>query len=178
MGGRAKSFLDVHGERIIDRQLRVLRPMFAEILISIGAHDPGLFQEFGLPLIPDLAPDQGPLGGLLAVLSAARADHVVIVGCDMPYISGAALHLLVRAPIEADVVVPVVPDVSGRPEPLFARYSRRCAAAIQARLDAGERKATSFFPDVTVQEILAPVWQAIDPTLGFLSNCNTPEDLV
>ena len=39
MGGRAKSFLVVDAERVIDRQLAVLRPLFSEILIV--ANDPG-----------------------------------------------------------------------------------------------------------------------------------------
>jgi molybdopterin-guanine dinucleotide biosynthesis protein A len=181
MGGRAKSFLTVggvggvggaRGARIIDRQLAVLRPLFAEILIS--ANDPAPFAEFGVPVVADAAPGLGPLAGLQAVLAAARADRVVVVGCDMPDVSTAALEKLLDAPA-ADVVIPMV---AGRLEPLFARYARGCLPAIRAALARGDFKATSFLDDVDVREVPERVWRALDPELGFLRNCNAPEDLL
>jgi molybdenum cofactor guanylyltransferase len=172
MGGRPKSFLTVGGERIIDRQLRVLRAAFDEILIS--ANDREAYAAFGLPVLPDELEARGPLGGILAAIEGARADRVVCVACDMPYLSREALALLVDVNVNVDVVVPVVDN---RPEPLFARYSRRCAPAIRKRIAAGDLKITRFFDDVTVQRIEEPALRAVDPTLRFLVNCNTPEDL-
>jgi molybdenum cofactor guanylyltransferase len=175
MGGRAKSFLLVEGRRIIDRQLEVLRPLFAEILI--GANDVAAYAGFGLPVVPDAVPDQGPLAGILAVLEAARADHVLVIACDMPRVTAAALRLVMAPDAPEDVVVPVV---GGRPEPLFARYSRRCAAAIRRQLAAGERKVTRFFddPGLGVRAIEESTLRALDPSLAFLGNCNAPADLL
>ena len=171
MGGRPKSFLVVEGERIIDRQLAVLRPRHDEIFII--ANDVPLYQPLGLPVHPDLVLDAGPLAGILAAVVAARADRVIAIACDMPYLSAEALALLEEG--DEDVVIPVA---GGRPEPLFARYGRACAAAIRARLDRGERKVTSFFADVSVREIPEERLRAVDPTLRFLANCNSPEDLL
>jgi molybdopterin-guanine dinucleotide biosynthesis protein A len=174
MGGRPKSFLLVQGARIIDRQLEVLRPLFGEILIGTGPHDPGAFAPFGLPTVPDALNDVGPLAGILAVIEAAAAPHVVVVACDMPYLTPAALALVATPDPEADVVVPVVDD---RPEPLFARYSRACAPAIRARLAAGDRRVVSFYDDVRTRVLAESTLRALDPTLRFLANCNTPQDL-
>jgi len=172
MGGAPKSFLVVDGQRIIDRQLAVLAPLFAEILV--GANDLARYAELGLPVIPDAVRDQGPLAGILAVIEAAAAQRVIVVACDMPFVSAEALAMLADPAIDADVVVPVV---DGRPEPLFARYSRACAAAIRARLESGDRKVCSFYDDVRVHEVDEPTLRAIDPALRFLANCNTPLDL-
>lgn len=172
MGGLAKSFLVVDGKRIVDRQLEVLRPLFEELLIS--ANDAAAYAPLGLPVFPDALADQGPLSGILAVIEAARAPRVVAVACDMPWLSAEALRLIAETAPEADVVVPVV---GGRPEPLFARYGKRCGPAIRARLAAGERKITRFFDDVVTHTIDEATLRALDPTLRFLHNCNTPQDL-
>jgi molybdopterin-guanine dinucleotide biosynthesis protein A len=172
MGGRPKSFVDVGGRRIIDRQLEVLRPLFEEIWIS--ANDAALYAPFGLPVVADALPGMGPLAGLCAVLEAARAPRVLVVACDMPFITAAALRLFLDAP-DADAVVSVT---DGRPDPLFARYTRACAAPIRRRLEAGARKVTSFLDDVRVHVLPDAALRAVDPELRFLTNCNAPEDLV
>ncbi len=170
MGGRPKSFLRVDGERIIDRQLAVLRPGFAEIVIC--ANDAAAYAELGLPVLPDESRGRGPLAGILAAVEGVRAGAVVCVACDMPYLTAEALALLAAG--DEDVVVPVV---GGRPEPLFARYTKRCGPAIRARMARGDLKITRFFDDVMVRRIEEPELRAVDPALRFLVNCNTPQDL-
>jgi molybdopterin-guanine dinucleotide biosynthesis protein A len=171
MGGRPKSFVEVGGRRIIDRQLDVMRPMFGELILC--ANDPPLYQEFGLPIVSDAVRGQGPLAGILAVLEAMRAPRVVVVACDMPYITEAALRALIDAP-DADAVLPVT---DGRPDPLFARYTRACAGPIRKRLEKGVRKVVSFLDDVKVYVLPDEQLRALDPGLRFLANCNAPEDL-
>jgi len=166
MGGRPKSFVEVDGRRIIDRQLEVLRPLFAEILLV--ANQPERYAELGLPMMGDVIADAGPLGGFVSALEAARSESLVMVACDMPYIDERAVRCLLEPPAAFDVVVPMN---EGRPEPLFARYSRRCAAAIRSRLAAGERRVIAFFDDVRVTRIVLP-----DPRV--LHNCNSPADLL
>lgn len=173
MGGRPKSFVTVSGQRIIDRQLAVLAPLFDELFIV--ANDAPLYAPLGLRVIPDAVAGVGPLGGILAAVEASVAPRVFVVACDMPSLSAAAIRLVLDAPPDADVAVPVV---DGRPEPLFARYGRACGPAIRARLAAGERKITRFFDDVRVHVVPEAALRAIDPDLGTLANCNTPADLV
>src|SRR5262249_51342017 len=49
--GVVKGLLSVGGERIIDRQLAVLRPLFAEVVIA--ANDPEPWVDLGLRVVPD-----------------------------------------------------------------------------------------------------------------------------
>ena len=91
--GVVKALLTVGGERIIDRQLAVLRPLFAEILIA--ANDPAPWASLGMRVVADRArptpslsdplppsaggglgrgasgaPTLGPIAGLDAILAA------------------------------------------------------------------------------------------------------------
>lgn len=172
MGGRPKSFLEVDGRRIVDRQLEVLRPLFDELFIV--ANDAPRYAALGLPVVPDAIRDAGPLAGLVTAIEAAHAAAVVVVACDMPYLSAAALRRLIEAPADADVVVP---RVAGRPEPLHARYARACAPAMRRRIAAGDLKIARVFEDVRVHWLEEPELRAIAPDLRFLANCNTPDDL-
>src|SRR5262249_22186931 len=130
MGGRAKSFLTVGGKRIIDRQLDVLGRLFHEIWIVANDPDAAPYAELGLPMCADERPGQGPLAAILAAITHAAADRVVVVACDMPALDPAALALVADPAAPEDVVVPVV---GGRAEPLHARYARRCAQVIRDR---------------------------------------------
>ncbi len=175
MGGQAKSLLVVEGRRILDRQLDVLRPLFTEIVIV--ANDPEPYRAWGLPTVADPAEaprGQGPLLGIWAACAAVAAARVVVIACDMPYLSACALEVVADPEADEDVVVPVV---DGWPEPLHARYAKTCIAPIRARLAAGERKITRFFDAVRVRRIEEPALRAIDPELRFLANCNSPDDL-
>ena len=173
MGGRAKSFLVVDAERVIDRQLAVLRPLFSEILIV--ANDPGPYEPLGLPVFADVVPGGfGPLVGILTALESAKADRVVCVACDMPFLAKAPLAFVRDHAADADVAVPVV---RGREEPLFARYAKSVAPAIRAQIAGGDYKVSRFYANVRTARIDEAILRVIDPALRFLANVNTPEDL-
>jgi molybdopterin-guanine dinucleotide biosynthesis protein A len=175
LGGVVKSLVEVGGRRIIDRQLEVLRPLFARVVVV--ASDPAPWAALGVPVIPDrVPPGAGPLAGIDAALGALAAgeDDVVCVAGDMPFLTPAALTLLRDHRPDAQAVAA---RVAGSPEPLFARYGRSCARVIAAALAAGRFKAAAVLEQLAVAYLDEPALRAIDPALRFLTNINTPEDL-
>ncbi|MEK6608055.1 MAG: molybdenum cofactor guanylyltransferase [Myxococcota bacterium] len=172
LGGVAKGLVVVGGETILERQLRVLRPLFAEI--RIVANDAAPYARFGLPIVGDRVAGRGPLGGLEAALAAIDAPRAFVCACDMPSLREEAVRLVAEADRDADVVVPVV---GGRPEPLHARYAKACLPAVQRALAEARLKMTSFFAELRVVAIDEARLRAIDPSLAFLRNVNAPEDL-
>jgi len=168
MGGVVKALLVVDGARVIDRQLAVLRTLTREILIA--ANDAAPYATLGLPIVADETAGQGPLAGVLAALEAARAERVLVVACDMPYLDAAPLLRLLAADAAADIVVPV----SDRPEPLCARYGRACIEVIRRRLAAGERKAADLLDDPSLR-VLRVAFAADERR--WLTNVNRLEDL-
>jgi molybdopterin-guanine dinucleotide biosynthesis protein A len=174
LGGRAKALLEVGGRRIVDRQLAVLGPLFSRVVLV--ASEPGLFADLGLPVIPDRVPGAGPLAGIDAALAALRPgeDALVCVAGDMPFLAAPALTLVRdHAPGAAAVAA----RVGGRPEPLFARYGRACAAPLQEALATGRLAAAAFLEAMGATFLDEPTLRAADPTLRSLINVNTPDDL-
>jgi len=174
LGGAVKPLLVVEGRRIIDRQLDVLRPLFARVVIV--ANDPAPFAGLEVPVIPDrVGRGRGPLAGIDAALAwlPPDADAVVCVAGDMPFVSPAVLRALRDAP-PADAVAP---RPNGKLEPLCARYARALAPAIAGALAAGELAVHALLARPGVAFLEGDELRALDPTLLSFANVNTPGDL-
>jgi molybdopterin-guanine dinucleotide biosynthesis protein A len=176
LGGVDKHTLELDGQRFLDRQLAVLRPLFSRVLLVTGAPpDP---PPAGVLVLADRPPPgRGPLAGFQVALEALAPgeDALVCVGGDMPLLQPAALQLL----RDLDPAAPaLVPRVAGFPEPLLARYGRRCLPLVDAALAAG-RLQTSVFAAAIPGVVWLPETElrAADPDLLSLENVNTPDDL-
>jgi molybdopterin-guanine dinucleotide biosynthesis protein A len=171
LGGLEKSQLVIDGQTILDRQLRVLQGCAGRVVIV--ADDRTRFAGFGVPVFEDLAPGKGALGGLYTALSIA-AGPVLVVACDMPFLTEPFLIRVMQAAQDVDAAVPRTADGY---HPLCACYSQSCAGPIRTRLDAGELKLLDLLTDVHTRTIDQAEIAGFDPDGLLLLNINTPDDL-
>ncbi|MCI0548944.1 MAG: molybdenum cofactor guanylyltransferase [Candidatus Rokubacteria bacterium] len=172
MGGVPKALLEVGGERIIDRILRVLEQVADDILLVTNT--PDRYASLGLTMVPDVFPDGGSLGGIYSGLTAAAGDVAFTVACDMPFLMPEVARLVVDRAAEADVVIPRTGE---QHETLHACYAKSCLPPMARRLEAGRLKITGFFEDVRVLVIEPPeIARFRDPAVVFM-NVNTPAEL-
>ena len=80
MGGEPKALMDVGGARIVDRVVRALREVSDDLLLVTNT--PELYASLGLPMVPDVFPDSGSLGGIYSGLAAAPGEAAFTVACD------------------------------------------------------------------------------------------------
>jgi molybdopterin-guanine dinucleotide biosynthesis protein A len=172
MGGITKALLEVGGRRIIDRAASTLRSLFTDIVLITNS--PEEFEFLGIPMFKDKIPGGGSLGGLYTGLSVCNGDYGFLVGCDMPFLLPAPIRHMVNLIDDHDVVIP---RVQGHFEPLHAIYSRRCIPVIEELLVQGNLKIIDFLDKVAVLEIPEKDLRYFDPSLRFIINLNTPEDL-
>jgi len=162
-GGAAKHALVIAGRTIFERQVDVLAPRVAEIVVS------GV-EVAGYRSVRDPIEGAGPLAGIAAGLAAAQTPWLLVVAGDMPYLTGTVIDALLaaRAP-ELDAVGLRLNDL---PEPLCCLLQVRTLAAVERRLAAGRFKASGLLTD----EGLAVLWLTnADP--AALRNLNSPADL-
>ena len=172
MGGDPKALMELGGKRIIERIVDVLGPVLPDLLIVTNT--PELYAFLGLPMVPDVFPDHGSLGGIYSGLKAAKGETAFTVACDMPFLKPEVVRLVVSHAGEADVVIPKVGD---QYETLHALYAEACLPHMEAMLRAKRFKVIGFFPQVNVLEIPeAEVARLADPHVCFM-NVNTPEEL-
>jgi molybdopterin-guanine dinucleotide biosynthesis protein A len=170
MGGANKAGLQIGNERIIDRQLRLLRQIADPVFIVAGNADP--FQELEITVVPDVVPGAGPLGGIYTALTTSPCARTLIVACDLPYLTLPFLQRL-AAPSDADLVIPR----TGRGyEPLCATWSAACAGAIGRRIQNGTLKTALVVEDLRVEEIGPEALASCDPHGLLFVNVNTPHD--
>ena len=80
------------------------------------------YATLSLPMLADVVPERGPLGGLVALLDeGARlgTEYALAVACDHPYLKGALLARLADESPQAAIYCPLR---EGKFEPLVARY--------------------------------------------------------
>jgi molybdopterin-guanine dinucleotide biosynthesis protein A len=172
MGGRPKALLDVGGRRIIERVVDVVAAVLGDPLVVTNT--PELYAFLGLPMVADIHPDHGSLGGIYSGLVAAPGDAAFTVACDMPFLHRDLVRLVVDRAPEGDVIVPRVGEQF---ETMHACYSKACLPHIEERLAGGQFRITGFFASVRVVEITEAAVRAYrDPAIAFM-NVNTPEEL-
>jgi molybdopterin-guanine dinucleotide biosynthesis protein A len=174
-GGRPKGLERVDGVRIVDRVAAALRGASDALLVV--ANDPSAADWLpGVPLVADLRPGLGTLGGIHTAVSVAGRP-VLVVAWDMPFVPAALLSALRHLGEQGfDAAVPDSDSPRGL-EPLCAYYTPACIAPIERRLDAGDRRVVGFFDDVRLARLGAQeVRRFGDPARMFL-NVNSPEDL-
>ncbi|MDR2196384.1 MAG: molybdenum cofactor guanylyltransferase [Coriobacteriales bacterium] len=131
-----------------------------------------------LRLHADVLNVRGALTGLYTALHYATKPFVGVVACDMLFPS-APLLLAQRDVLLADPTLDVaVPVTSHGFEPFHAVYRREsCLPLVKEALDAGQTRATSWFPRAHLYEFTHEMALAVDPRGGFFINVNTPEEL-
>ena len=172
MGGRPKALMELGGRRIVERVVAAVAPAVDGLLIVTNT--PELYAFLGLPMVADVYPGGGSLGGIYSGLKAAPGDAAFTVACDMPFVHLDVVRLVVDRAGEGDVVIPRVGD---QLETLHALYAKSCLPHIEERLVAGRLKIVGFFDRVRVVEIPeVEVARYRDPAVVFM-NVNTPEEL-
>jgi molybdopterin-guanine dinucleotide biosynthesis protein A len=131
----------------------------------------------GLPLQaaqPDLHPGLGPLSGIHAALATATADRVLVVACDLPFVTTSFLRGLVAGlspSLEA-----VVPCPGGEPVAVCALYRVTCLEGLAARLERRDLAASDFAKSLRARFLDDLDLSRLDPSGRCLLNLNTPRD--
>lgn len=165
--GRDKAFVELAGRPLVSYAVEALRAAGAREVLAVGG-DAGRLAAAGATWVPDRFPGAGPAGGILTALEAAACDVVVVLACDMPYVTAEAVRAVVGALGPDDDAA--VPEREGRLEPLLAAYRRRCAAALEAAVTAGERAVHRALRGLAVHRL-----RLADP--AWAHSINTPEEL-
>jgi molybdopterin-guanine dinucleotide biosynthesis protein A len=168
--GHDKGALEIGGETILDRQLAVIREVANRIMI-VGRTTAGL--PAGVDVFPDEQAGLGPLGGISTALAHARTDRLLIVACDMPFLTPGFLTFLAGAGHEADATVP---RNDRGPHPLCATWATAAEPVIEELLGQGVRKVGTALEALRVHFVEGETLAAFDPDGWLLHNINTPED--
>jgi len=171
--GTNKALLEVGGRSMLCRTANLLRPLVDDLFIV--ADDDAPYAGLGLPIIPDVHPGRGAIGGIHAALRHAAHPLVLCVACDMPHIGPGVIELLLSTARPDDDAL--VPRIGGWAEPLLAVYGRNAGAGFERAIVAGRLKVMAALEGLRVRFIDEPELRAADANLRSFVNVNTPGEL-
>ena len=190
-GGRDKSGLLVDGRSILQRQIDELSTIADDILLVGARHIPaietvspakaGRHVRAGLHvravrLVPDRVAGCGPLGGLDAALAAASGGALIVVACDMPFVTAAFLNYLRSLATDDNAADAVVPRTERGYHPVCAAYTQACRPFIDTALAEGRLSMHDWLKRVRVRVVEADEIDVFGPRARLLANVNTPAE--
>lgn len=168
----SKAFIKVDGEKIIERNLRVMRSLFSEVFIV--TNQPEEYVYLGARLLGDVYNVRGPMTGIFTALLHSSNQWVFVSACDMPFINEDVIRYAASMRDGHDAVVPVAGKAA---EPLFALYSKRLASSMEQSILSGKRGMKDFLNKKKVKYINKTEVKGFDPEAKSFINLNTPEDI-
>ncbi len=163
-----KAFIDVEGRPIIERNLRLMKGLFQEVLIV--TNQPELYIHLDAVLLGDVYDRRGPMTGILTSLMNASNDWVFVTACDMPFIAEEVIRYLAG---ERQGYRAVLPEG----EPLFAFYSKRLLSSMERAVLSEKKGLKDFLGGKKVKYISKKEIAVIGEGARVFINLNTPEDM-
>jgi molybdopterin-guanine dinucleotide biosynthesis protein A len=135
--GTDKSLLPLAGKPLIEHTVAKLRRTCADV--HILSNNPALATH--APLVPDIHPNCGPIGGIEAALAHSSHDWNLILPVDVPFLPTAVLQSWVAAITAPSETIRVAMfSVDGRTQPAVCLLHLQIAPSIAAAVALGEFK--------------------------------------
>jgi molybdenum cofactor guanylyltransferase len=143
MGHQDKGLVNYNGQPLIYYAIGALSPVVAQIIINANRNIEQ-YLRFGHLVISDHTDSfDGPLAGVLAVMDASKADILLVMPCDCPFIKARHAQKLLLALNETHADIAVAYDGKQLHNVFFAvRSSLR--QSLQTYLASGQRKVTTW----------------------------------
>ncbi|MBF0487935.1 MAG: molybdenum cofactor guanylyltransferase [Nitrospirae bacterium] len=168
-----KAFIELGGEAIIDRSLRLMAALFDEIIIS--TNQPDMYFPKCEVLIGDVSTQRGPATGILSCLLNIRNDRAFFIACDMPFVNSELIALLASYSSDYDAVVPCH---MGTLEPLIAVYHKRIIPMLRKYIGDGVKSLAAILKTINTKYVEGEQLHRVDEDGRSFININTPEDLL
>ncbi len=170
--GADKSVHVFNGKPLVSHVYEAVSPVLDDIFIA--ANDPEKFAFLGLPVVHDIIPGIGPLGGIYTALETFQDERVFVLPCDMPYLSTGLIRFMCSIENTYDIIVPS-PD--GRYQPLHAIYSRACTEAISSKIAEGDYRMSGFYSGFNIRIVTLDEIEKYGDPQRIFHNINFRDDL-
>lgn len=166
---RDKAALEYRGKTQLDRTFELATRHVSRVFVSVRADQTSEPTRAPLPLLVDSIAGEGPTVGIRSALAAHPQVAWLVLACDLPFLSDAALSHLLRERDAASLATAYRSAQDGLPEPLCAIWEPAVAAAL-ARYQAGGGHCPRKFLIRHSTRLLEPLDRRA------LENVNTPEE--
>ncbi|MBX7222110.1 MAG: molybdenum cofactor guanylyltransferase [Blastocatellia bacterium] len=178
--GRDKAWVAVAGVPMIERVLAIARE--TTDTVAVIASPSAAYQCLGVPLRTDVRrdPDRpaGPLAGIETALTLAEREYVLVLACDLPFLTVEWLMFLLSKRHEASAVLPEVETHKGKTvQGLCAVYHRDILPTVSSLLDQGVRRVDALPRHLATRIVTPEEYAHLPHASQLLVNVNSPQEL-
>ena len=170
--GRDKAWIELEGRTLLALAVENVRQIgVTEIFIS--GHPDRDYSALKHPVLFDLEPDFGPLGGIERALHRCRSPLLLVLAVDLPQMTTEFLQELFA---NCERSTGVVPKLNGRLEPLAAVYPKR-SHVLARDFVARSRRVACEFAEACLAEGTVRTFDVPRAFADCFSNWNSPADI-
>lgn len=140
---------------------------FEEKMIARGYRNE--MQGVTWPVIPDIYPEHGPIGGLHGALSSCCSDALFCIPCDMPLIRPEVFEKLLK-PMDKDVDAVIAVTEDGKYHPLCGIYKKQAAKVMEEQILNNSNRMMQVIKKIRVEYV------KLNSEEDGLYNINTPKE--
>ena len=172
VGGQDKGWLAYQGRPLVQHVLEAVKPQVNRVALNANQNIPA-YEALGFPVIADVKPNLGPLGGIMSLLNAITTDYALVTAVDVPNLPSDLVQQLWSSELknaaqqQNPAKLILSEDQSGI-QPLVGIYHRSLSTSIEDYLAGGQRKLLTWCQSQT-----PVVVRLTQPNL--LKNLNRPE---
>lgn len=166
---RDKAALSYHGVSQLQWAFDLAAAHCERTFVSVRPDQCSDATRANFPQIVDRQPGIGPIAGIAAALEEHPHAAWLVLACDLPFITPAALQRLIEQRDPQRLATAYRSHHDGLPEPLCAIWEPRAAAAIRNHLSLGKQCPRKLLIDADVTLLDLPDPRALD-------NINTPDE--
>jgi molybdopterin-guanine dinucleotide biosynthesis protein A len=169
--GQDKCLIKVNGIPMWRRQLDLLLSLSPEVF-AVAPHRPEWLPPT-VSWLQDAAQNEGPIGGLAAVLAQATYQNVLVLAVDMP---GMTSDFLKKMLVMMGSRGGIVPQIGERYEPLCAIYPCIALSVVRDQLFVKRDNALQALLHCLIRSGLMHSFSVLSSELCLFRNLNFPSD--
>jgi len=166
---RDKATLLYQGKSQLDRAYELAARHVPKVFVSVRSTQLDDPARAGKPLLVDSVDGEGPIVGIRSALAADPRAAWLVIACDLPFLSDAALEQLLAQRDPTVLATAFASTHDGLPEPLCAIWEPAAAPALTLYQQAGRHCPRKFLSTHPLRLLEPHDRHALD-------NINTPEE--
>jgi len=170
--GKNKALVKINGVSMIEKISIMLGSLFQHLILITNS--PGEYSFLKLSMYEDIIKGIGPLGGIFTGLTVMSDNAGFFIACDMPFLNRPLIRHMVEIRKDYDAVIP---RVSGKIEPLYGLYHKRCLPAVERLISSGDYRIADLFKEISTLYIEKEEIRSFDPGLYSFININRPGEI-
>ncbi|MEW6680719.1 MAG: molybdenum cofactor guanylyltransferase [bacterium] len=166
-----KALIEIEGETLIERTIRIIKPYCKDILII---SDDERLNRFG-KRFEDIFKEKGPISGIYTGLYYSEEEENLVLASDMPFLKPSLIEYIIRNTKYKNVggdFQAIIPEIEGKKEPLCAIYLKGCLPLIKEEIENNRLSLKGLIERLNVKYV------DCDEFRDCFFNLNTKEDLI